>query len=49
MAAYLTKEHEREFDKLFNEFISSDGIYLPDKSAYMYWFKKGLESKHKCI
>lgn len=49
MKAHLTKEQEREFDKLFNEFISGDNMYLSDKSTYMYWFKKGLESKHKCI
>ena len=43
----MTKEQEREFDRLFNKFISGDGMYLPDKYAYMYFYKKGLESKYK--
>jgi len=43
----MTKEQEIEFNKLFNEFISSDGMYLPDKCAYKYFYEKGLNSKFK--
>lgn len=43
----MTKEQEREFEKVFNEFISGDGMFLPDKCTYRYFYKKGLESKLK--
>lgn len=43
----ITLEQEREFNLLFNKFISGDGMYLPDKATYMYFYKKGLQSKFK--
>lgn len=41
----MTKKQEAEFEKLFNSFICSDGMYLPDKMAYQYFYKKGLEAR----
>lgn len=41
----LTEEQEAEFEKLFNSFICGDGMYLPDKMAYRYFYINGLNSK----
>lgn len=43
----LTKDQEREFETIFNEFISGDGQYLSDKNTCMYFYSKGLNSKFK--
>jgi len=41
----LTEKQEIEFEKLFNNFISSDAMYLPDKMAYKYFYIKGITLK----
>ena len=41
----MTEKQEAEFEKLFNSFIKGDGMYLPDKLAYRYFYKKGLETR----
>ena len=47
MIMELTEKQEIEFNKLFNSFIECDGMYLPDKTAYRYFYIKGLNSKFK--